>query len=534
MVMAQENNDIAAAVEGRRAQEAIEYPVDNEFFPAAVKAYPRPVESTFIRECIWNNERGDGTLYAELLRNLVVYNNNSDEWLVWEGHAWARDRQQYALAMTSAVEELYKNEIKELMAELDSCTKDSQPYIENLLKAARSSKNRILKMAGRKNCLAAAVSIHNPLSITGDELDLDPWLLACKNGVIDLKTGRFMPGRPDQYITLSSPIEWEGINAKSPRWTKFLMEIMDNDKEKVGYLLKILGYALTGLHHVDIFPVLYGHHGRNGKSTLIEILYAILGPLAGPIPTEMLLRQRNGRSSSGPSPDIMLLRGRRIVIAAEPNEGERFDMGKVKMFTGGDKITARNPNDKYHTEFMPTHTLLLLTNEKPGAKFDDEALWARIRCITFPFSFVSEPAKEKSYHKQADETLVDDLKKELPGILASLVRGCLLWRKEGLIPPESVKAETNAWRSSEDQLAEFISDCCSEGQKSRAGATDLYKVFTRWWGINRNKKSTPAFKTFGSWMSAKYEKLKSGGLIVYTGVALKSSLPIDYAYDPDD
>lgn len=530
----QDNQDMQAEVEARIAEEAVAYPVVNELFPAATDAEPRQADSKFIRECLWNNERGDGTLFAELLRDRVVYNNNADEWLIWGGHSWARDRQQYAMAMTSAVEELYKKEIKAIEADLKTCTKENQEYLENLLKASRTSKNRILKMAGRKSCLAASVSIHNPLSITGEGLDLDPWLLACQNGVVDLKTGKFSPGRPDQYITMASPIEWTGIDTPAPHWTKFLMEILDNDKDKVAYLLKILGYALTGLHNVDIFPVLYGQHGRNGKSTIVEVLYHILGPLAGPIPTEMLLRQRNGRSSSGPSPDIMLLRGRRIAIASEPNEGERFDMGKVKMFTGGDKITARNPNDKYHTEFIPTHTLFLLTNEKPGAKFDDEALWARIRCIDFPFSFVSNPDPDRLYHKKADDNLVDDLKKEAAGILASLVRGCLLWRKEGLAPPASVIAETDAWRNSEDQLAEFISDCCSESQPAREGATDLYKVFCRWWAVNRNKKSTPAFKTFGAWMGSKYERGKSSGLIVYKGVALKSLLPAEYASDIDD
>lgn len=532
--MSKEDQEMQEAIEARKMQEAADYPVENELFPAAVDADHREVESKFVRECIWNNERGDGTLYAELLRDRVVYNNNSGEWFIWEGHSWARDRKQFAMAMTSVVEEFYKKEIKEIEDDLQKCSPQNAEYLDNLLKAARSSKNRMLKMIGRKNCLAAAVSIHNPLSITGDELDLDPWALACKNGVIDLKTGKFAPGRPDQYITKASPIEWTGINTKAPRWTKFLMEILENDKDKVAYLLKLLGYAITGLKNEHIFPVLYGQHGRNGKGTIVELLYFILGPLAGPIPTEMLLRQRNGRSSSGPSPDIMSLKGRRIAIASEPNEGERFDMGKVKYFSGGDQISGRHPHDKYPTEFDPTHTLFLLTNEKPGAKFDDDALWERLRCIVFPFSYVSEVDPEKPYHRPANKTLADDLKEEAPGILASLVRGCLLWRKEGLVPPESVKKETDAWRTSEDQLAEFISDCCALEPENKEGATDLYKVFCRWWEVNRNKKSTPAYKTFGSWMGAKFERGKSNGLIVYKGVKFSGSLPVEYASDPGD
>lgn len=504
---------------------------EQEKYPGKQETDGIVIDSAFVRRCIWDNEVGDGRLYAALFRDQLVYNNNADEWLVWDGHSWRRDDMKEALQKTAIVVEKYSTEIALIRDELADASKDKAKYLENLLKAARSSKKRMQKNSGRSNCLAAAVSIKDPLAITGFELNKNPWLLACKNGVVNLKTGDFGPGRPDQYITMSSPVSWEGIEAPAKRWMKFLHEVLADDKEKVEYLLKILGYAITGNKQVHIFPVLYGKHGRNGKSTIVNLLYYILGPMAGPIPTEMLLRQRNGRSSSGPSPDIMSLNGRRIAVASEPNEGERFDMGKVKFFTGGEKISGRNPHDKYPIEFDPTHTLILLTNEKPGAKYDDKALWARLRCIDFPFSFIAEPVEE--HDRKADENLEDDLRDEAAGILASLVRGCLLWRRDGLNPPESVKMDTELWRRSEDQLADFLDECCDESEGLRSGSTEMYVVFANWWAVNRNKKLVPGARKFGEWLGAKYRKIKSNGIIYYDGVSLQADLPSKYIIGPD-
>ncbi len=515
-------------VEARKKEEAEKYPADEK--------KKSVIDSAFIRRCIWDNEVGDGTLYAELMRDRLVYNNNSQEWLIWGGHSWRRDDMKVSLAMTSEVVKRYAAEIKLISQESkEAAQKETVEYLDNLLKAARASKNRLLKNSGRNNCLAAAISIHNPLAISGDELNNEPWLLACKNGVINLKTGELKDGRPDQYITLASNIEWKGIECESPKWDAFLLEIFNGDQEKVKYFIKLLGYAITGNSHIHVFPVLYGEHGRNGKGTIVAILYHILGPMAGPIPTEMLLKQRNGRSSSGPSPDIMSLKGRRIAIASEPNEGERFDMGKVKFFTGGDRVQGRNPHDKYVIEFDPTHTLFLLTNEKPGAKYDDDALWSRIRIINFPFSYVVEPTED--YHRKADENLLLDLKEEASGILASLVRGCLLWRKEGLTPPESVKSDTETWRRDEDQLADFLDECmvtCDQDDDAcRVSATDAYVVFSNWWKVNRNKKYIPGSRTFYNLMGAKFAKIKSNGIIHYKGVVFEMDLPRKYIIGDD-
>ena len=54
--------------------------------------------------------------------------------------------------------------------------------------------------------------------IPSDRIDADPYLLACANGVVDLRLGELRPGEPKDYITKSSPVEWQDLHAPAPAW----------------------------------------------------------------------------------------------------------------------------------------------------------------------------------------------------------------------------------------------------------------------------------------------------------------------------
>jgi len=55
---------------------------------------------------------------------------------------------------------------------------------------------------GKGSIITLARSGRNSLGITGNEWDPDPLLLGCRNGVIDLKSGIFRAGSPDDFINL--------------------------------------------------------------------------------------------------------------------------------------------------------------------------------------------------------------------------------------------------------------------------------------------------------------------------------------------
>jgi putative DNA primase/helicase len=91
----------------------------------------------------------------------------------------------------------------------------------------------------------------------------------------------------------------------------------------------------------------------------------------------------------------------------------------------------------------------MATNHRPEIKGTDNAIWNRIKLITFDVSIPKS---------QRDRELPERLRKELPGILAWAVQGQMEWLQDGLQEPEEVKAATNSYRKDMDTLARFIDE----------------------------------------------------------------------------
>lgn len=486
---------------------------------------PDEIDSDFIWECFEANEVGDSMLYNALHRGQFVHNSDTKgEWYCFENHSWELDKTGRALAAVENVVALYLQEAAQLKEKIDEAIKEENDkrvkYFRGLVKAFKARANKLRTVRGRENCLKAAATNNEPIVISYDELDQRPMLFACENGVVELATGLLKDGDPEDYITKASPIEFKGLDEPCPKWEEFFSDCIENE-EVIHYLHKVLGYAITGEDTVRIFPVFWGERGQNGKGTIMDMIFHILGPLAGPIQSEMLTAQLKSKSSSGPSPDIMALKGKRIVWGSETEEGQRFAAAKVKLLTGGDPLVGRNPNDRHQTTFLPTHTLFLLTNEKPHAPPQDNAFWMRQKLIEFPYTYVDfEP--EKTWEKKAAPGLKNELKKEASGILAWLVRGCLLWQKEGLQVPDKVKKDTVDYRRAEDQIADFVEQCCELNPDEKAMASDLYAVFKVWWKECVTPKPLSQRK-FGDMMTLRFEKGKPRGVVEYYGLEIMST-----------
>lgn len=512
--------DIRALVEKRRHEEAksIEDKKAHGFEPDA-----EAIDSKFVTSCLYSNEIGDGKLYAKLNKGKFIFNKTSNEWFSWTGHHWERDIMNYSIAEVEKVSEQYLNEYSNLSDLIRLAAADGET-----VKVAEMKKNqenifkrvsRLRSQRGRANCLICASTSRDPISVYGDEFDLEPMQLACKNGVVDLRTGNIRPGHPDDYIFKACPHEWTDIKEQCPEFEKFLDAIFEGNQDLIAFMQRLFGYSIAGITHENKFVMFYGQ-GRNGKSVLVETLLHTLGPLASPIQSEMLLDQGRSRSSAGPSPDIIALKGLRMAFASETDEGRHFSSSRVKWLSGGDTLVGRLPHDRYETHFLPSHTLYLLTNNKPHAAAYDFALWERMILIPFKLSFVNrEPRADNE--RPADLYIRDKLKKEASGILAWLVRGFISWQEVGLDPPAIIKDATQEYKREEDILQDFIDDNCFIDPDVVIGASALYDSFNEWFLKNVSKKGLSQ-KKFGRLMlKAGFDKMKSG-TYSYIGIGLIS------------
>jgi putative DNA primase/helicase len=508
-------DDIREQVQKRIDEEAAQIPpADDE----------QKITSKLIQECLFANELGDSVLYSTLFRDQFLYCKNTQEWFEWSGHFWQRDIMNRSLASVEKVVDCYLHEYKRLAGNIaDLIVQEDKNGVGKLKKRQHDLLKRASQLRGdkrRNSCLKFAHTIDKPIAITGEEFDQKPMLFPCANGVIDLETGRLKPGRPGDYLSLSSPVFFAGIDEPAPLWEQSFLEIFSNNLDLIAYVQRLMGYSITGLIGEKVFPVMYGRTGWNGRSLIVETVKHVMGDLAVTIPSEMLLSSKYAKSSSGPSPDIISLKGKRMAFASEIDDNQRFSASKIKWLTGKDELVGRNPHDKYQTYFEQTHKLFVMTNTLPQAPPNDKAFWERLHVIPFGISFVNRDPQE-TYERRANLNLDRQLLKEAPGILAWLVRGCLLWQIHGLNPPMEVIEAREQYRRNEDLLADFIDECCVREPGAKDKAANLYARFVEWYHDNIGKNE-PSGTWFGKQLAQKYDKWKSEGCVMYQGVALKS------------
>ncbi len=393
---------------------------------------------------------GNAELFVHVHGSRLRWVAERRRWIVWQGGRWRLD-------VTGEAERAAKLTAKLLL--------ERAAGIEDATERAKAAKWAASSQSEpRIRAMLTLARTEPQIALSEGDLDADPFLLACANGTLDLRTGGLRPADPADLLTRGTDVAYDP-RARCPRWERFLHEVFAADRELVAFVHRLVGYVLTGDTREHLLAVLHGA-GCNGKSTLLEVLKALLGDLATTSAFDTFTR---GRGDRGPRNDLARLRGARLVTASESGEGKRLDEATVKEITGGDTIAARFLFGE-HFEFTPTFKLLLVTNHRPRVDGDDDAIWRRLRLVPF----------ERSFEGCEDRDLGGTLRAELPGVLAWGVRGCLEWQRDGLGNAGAVTRATADYRSEEDSLGAFLTERCHH--HGVVSAADLRTAYEHWCG----------------------------------------------------
>jgi len=425
------------------------------------------------------------------------YDHDKCKWLIWNGKFWERDKD----------DEVDRAALETARARLMAAMAGSETDEDDITWALGSE-----SVSRRQAMLRSAQSIRT-LATTSADYDRDPFLLTVGNGTLNLNTGKLQPFRASDLITHATDVLYKE-DAPSPRWQQFLTEVFADDHEVIQFVQKAVGYSLTGDTREQCLFILWGN-GANGKSTFLETIIRLLGTLAATTPFSTVMVQRN---PGGPRNDLAALHGARLVKASEAEQKNVFAESTVKEITGGDTITARFLF-KEHFSYKPSWKLWLASNFRPDIRGTDDAIWRRIRLIPFTRQFSGT---------NKDAGLREKLERELPGILAWAVRGCLDWQRHGLKPPHPVESATLEYRQESDLLGRFIRDRCDLSQNCEIAAKELYEGFVEWC-VKRQEKplATNQFAMKLAERGIKRKRIRSG--VVYLGVALLPNAPTDAA-----
>src|SRR5215212_2308552 len=352
------------------------------------------------------------------------------------------------------------------------------------------------------------------LSITPEELDTDPMLLNVENGTLDLRTGSLKEHNPKDLITKLAPVEFD-LTAKSPTFDKFLKQIL-GDKELIAFVQRYLGYSLTGSTKERAMAVLHGV-GKNGKSKLVELFQDLLGDYSGVANPNTIMQQRYGDATV--QYQLAELTGVRFVGMAETKREVQLEESVVKQITGNDTISARSPYGRPFG-YGPAFKIWFSTNHKPEIPDGSEAIWDRLKLIPFTKRFEGAGA---------DTDLPEKLRKELPGVLAWAVMGCVEWYQNGLGTAAVVEAATAAYRTETDVMERFMSEVCEFGPDKVVTKAALYEAYEQW--CSEEDEEPKTIKAFGSIMKEKgavlnFKESKNNKSRIWKGIGLRGSVPL--------
>lgn len=410
--------------------------------------------------------------------------------------------------------------LRQLMDEADQTKK--------ALQSRRSSRQRHAKSSAGSSKIDNILREAQPY-ITKElsELDNDPLAINCLNGLLVFKehhysTGPYWdlelkPHRQDAYVTKLVQAEYDP-EARAPNFHKFLDEVQPNEEVR-DYIQRYLGYCLTGLTHEQVFAFFHGG-GRNGKSTLVDIVCRILDDYSTTVPIETLAGDQK-RKGSDATPDLMRVPGARLVRASEPESNMKFKESMIKSLTSDEPILIRGLNKEFN-EVYPNFKLTISGNHKPQIHNDDQGIWRRVNLV--PWSVQVPPEK-------VDKMLGKKLWDERNGIFAWLVQGVMEYLTNGLNPPDEVTAATAEYRSDSNPIGAFLDTYCefTGNEADELAGGEVHEFYER----VREKEGWSHFAstTFTRRLPDQIEsrggmKGKRHGLARYIGVRLKTEMDV--------
>ncbi len=345
-----------------------------------------------------------------MLRYVALWNR----WMLWTGAVWREDD-------TLAVYDRIRAHVRAVGAPKDFHRAGVIAAVERMAKSDRR------------------------YAATVDQWDADDWLLNTPGGIVDLRSGIVSPCAPGAYMTKITGFAPGGA---CPTWLRFLDEVTAGNAEFVAFLQRVAGYAATGSTREHALFFEYGP-GGNGKGRFLNALHQALGDYAVVAEMNTFTETQSDRHPT----DLAMLRGARLVLAQETEEGRAWAESRIKALTGGDPITARFMRDDFFT-YTPKFKLLIAGNHKPRLRNVDEAMRRRLHLLPFMVTFSGA---------KRDVNLDDKLLAEGGGILQWIIAGAREYLLHGLAPPPVVLDATDEYFANQNVFEQWLDDCCELG-----------------------------------------------------------------------
>lgn len=323
------------------------------------------------------------------------------------------------------------------------------------------------------------------------EINMNPHLLVCANGVIELRgtklvKGRevigvnFRPGHPDDMMSNCTKASYKPYDPKDPKIIEiqgFFAKLFPKENVRE-YTLTLLSSCLEGANKEQKFYIFTGV-GSNGKSLLIRLMNKTLYEYTGSLSTTSLTRKRP--ESGAANPDIMGIKSKRFISMQEPDGRESLNFARVKQFSGEDDITCRPLYGDIEIITI-MGKIFLCCNDMPTIPTTDWGTWRRVRVLKFISRFCKDPSSDPSLHEfPIDESLGDKLDNWTDAFLSLLIHYYeTKYLKYGLREPPEVLEESRKYQEENDLFAVFLKDCIEQTAGATLSFSKAWERYSIW------------------------------------------------------
>ena len=449
-------------------------------------------------------------------------------WVHYKNHRWQENDMGTTLrhSISTALRDVYRNKSAELTRSApierttDEPVAEPEDYGKVMSHRILTICQRLSKTNDKNNIMREAMELFYDGSFI-NKLDSNPYLLCCKNGVFDFKEKVFRNGYPEDYISMTTNIDYIKLNSAGHQSivdeiTDFMNKLFP-EQELCQYMWDHLSSTLLGTSTNQTFNMYIGG-GQNGKSVLVNLMEIVLGEYKGDVPLT-LVTDRRGKVG-GLAPEIVQLKGKRYAVMQEPSKGDRINEGIMKQLTSGkDPIQGRAPYMPQTISFVPQFKLVVTCNVLMEIKSNDHGTWRRIRAVPFKSLFTDNPVAndpEKPYQYKLDKSIDEKFDSWKEIFLSMLIdRAC---KTNGIVKDCNIVMEkSNEYRKSQDYLTEFANDCILREKNGTIQKNELNNEFNRWYETNYGGRG-PSPKDLHEYMDRIYGKCVNAK---WTGIKIK-------------
>jgi P4 family phage/plasmid primase-like protien len=459
--------------------------------PQLYKEFKREQSEHYVKESL-NGSHNDiaKVLFSEYGNEFVCASITGKTWFQFKDHKWEEIEEGVFLRekISEDIVTKYSDIGSELFTKLASVQDKGEEAMFNArLKQVQKIISNLKSSPYKNNIMKEAMEVFYDRRFK-QKLDQNPYIIGFKNGVYDLKLNEFRPGRPEDFVNKTIPIDYTVYNESDEivqNVIEFLVKVFPDETIRTYFLDTYSDIFVGGNKQKKVY--MWTGEGDNAKSITQKFFELMLGELAIKFNTQYFTGKKVASGSANPelsraAPPV------RHATMEEPDADEQLNIGELKKLSGGDSYWARDlfERGKSTREVFPMFMLTFICNKLPKLKYSDKATWNRIRVIPFEATFVEPgepcPSTLEEQLKQKRFPMDKEFGKNIPGMVSAFAWYLLQWRQKVSVrvEPEKVREATAIYRRQNDIYRQFIEECIIEDDSSSLAITEMYAQFKEW------------------------------------------------------